>query len=184
MKAVIVIDMLNDFVTGNLACDRAKRIIPNIKNLVEMARRAGHQVIFANDAHLPEGDREFEIWGPHAIAGSEGAQVIAELSPQRGDHVIPKRRYSSFQGTDLDIFLREKAIDELVVTGLHSNICVRHTCADAFFGGYRIVVPEDCVDAFTEAEHVEALKYIGKVYGAQVVSSRALMKSWMEKAAA
>jgi nicotinamidase-related amidase len=184
MKAVIVIDMLNDFVTGTLACERARRIIPNIKVLVETARKAGHQVIFANDAHLPEGDREFEIWGPHAIAGSEGAKVIAELDPQPGDHVVPKRRYSSFQGTDLDMFLREKSISELVITGLHSNICVRHTCADAFFGGYRIIVPEDCVDAFTEEDHIEALKYIGKVYGAQVIASGELLKLWMPKAAA
>ncbi len=184
MKALVVIDMLNDFVTGNLACERAREIIPNIKRLIETARAIGHPIIFSNDAHLPEGDREFDIWGPHAIAGSEGAQVIAELTPQRGDHVAPKRRYSGFQGTDLNIFLRERSINELVLTGLHTNICVRHTCADAFFEGYSIIIPQDSVAAFTEKDHIEALQYMEKVYGARIVSSERLMQEWMKKTAA
>jgi nicotinamidase-related amidase len=184
MQALVVIDMLNDFVTGKLACGRAQRIIPNIKKLIETAHMTGRPVIFSNDAHLSEGDGEFDIWGPHAIAGSEGAQVIAELAPGKGDHIAPKRRYSGFQGTDLEIYLREGCIDWLVLTGLHTNICVRHTCADAFFRGYKITVPEDCVESFTEEDHREALKYIAKVYGVRLTDSGRLVQEWKSKAAA
>jgi len=53
-KAVIIIDMLNDFVTGNLKCERAKRIIPNLKKLIEVARKNNIPVIYSNDAHFPE----------------------------------------------------------------------------------------------------------------------------------
>lgn len=58
--AVVVIDMLNDFVTGGLKCERAQRIIPNIKKLLQAASSSGNVVVFGNDAHRPEGDREFE----------------------------------------------------------------------------------------------------------------------------
>ena len=77
--AILVVDMLNDFVTGALACERGKGIVPATAALLDAAREAGVPVIFCNDAHLPGIDREFELWGEHAIAGSEGAQVIPEL---------------------------------------------------------------------------------------------------------
>src|SRR3990170_8631518 len=92
-RAVIVIDMLEDFVYGALKNKRAKRIIPNIKKLLFYARRKGWTVVYANDAHLP-GDPEEKVWGPHAMAGSRGAQVISELKPKRGDYVLGKRTYS------------------------------------------------------------------------------------------
>jgi len=170
-KAVVIIDMLNDFVTGGLKCDRAQRIIPHIKELVEAAHSAKVPVVFSNDAHRPQGDREFEIWGPHAIAGTPGAQVIPELTPTARDYEVPKRRYSGFEGTDLELFLTENKVVEVVFCGLHTNICVRHTIADAFYNGYSITVPEDCVDAFTEKDHKEGLEYLKKVYGARISSA-------------
>ncbi|GAB6943705.1 hypothetical protein JCM14467A_04870 [Vulcanisaeta sp. JCM 14467] len=62
-------------------------------------------------------------------------------------------------------------MDKVILTGLHTNICVRHTAADAFFRGYRIIVPSDAVDAFTEREHVESLDYLRRVYGAEIITS-------------
>jgi nicotinamidase-related amidase len=171
MTALIIIDMLNDFVTGNLKCDRAQRIIPNIKTLLAQARKSGSPVVFSNDAHRPQHDAEFAIWGPHAVAGTPGAQVIPELTPQPSDCIVPKRRYSGFQGTDLDLLLNENSVDTVVLTGLHTNICVRHTAADAFYNGYRIVVPEDAVDAFSEKDQVEGLAYLKQVYGAKITST-------------
>ena len=70
--AVIVIDMLDDFVTGALANPRSERIIPQIAHLLDQARERGWPVVYANDAHLP-GDFEERVWGPHALAGSPGA---------------------------------------------------------------------------------------------------------------
>lgn len=175
MKAVIIVDMLNDFVTGKLACERAQRIIPNIRRLAEAARARGDLVIYSNDAHLPEGDAEFRIWGPHAIAGTPGAQVIPELAPQPGDFIVPKRRYSGFHATDLNLILQEHGIKSLILTGLHTNICVRHTCCDAFLNGYEVFVPEDGVEAFTEKDHVEGLDYLKRVYGAHITTTDELL---------
>mgnify|MGYP000221107954 CR=1 FL=1 len=175
MKALIIVDMLNDFVTGKLACERAQRIIPNIRRLAEAARARGDLVIYSNDAHLPEGDAEFRIWGPHAIAGTPGAQVIPELAPQPGDFTVPKRRYSGFYATDLNLLLQEHGVKHVILTGLHTNICIRHTCNDAFLNGYEVFVPEDGVEAFTEKDHVEGLEYLKRVYGAHLTTTDELL---------
>ena len=78
-EAIIVVDMLNDFVTGALTCDRALAIVPHVKKLLDGARENNIPVIFCNDCHLPEIDGEFKIWGPHAVKGTKGAMVIPEL---------------------------------------------------------------------------------------------------------
>ena len=180
MKAIIIIDMLNDFVTGSLKCERAQRIIPNIKKLAASARQAGIPVIYSNDAHHPNVDHEFSVWGPHAIEGTPGAKVIPELSPQKGDYVIPKRRYSSFFGTELDELLRELKVQEVILCGLHTHICIRHTSADAFFRGYKVTVPEDCAESFTDADHKAGLEYLKMAYKAQIITADGATKQ-MEK---
>ena len=77
--AILVVDMLNDFVYGALTCERGKAIVPATARLLDAAREAGVPVIFSNDAHLKGIDRELTIWGDHAIAGTPGAEVIPEL---------------------------------------------------------------------------------------------------------
>ncbi len=169
--ALIVIDMLNDFVYGRLKCERVKRIIPNIRRVLEWARSKKIPVIYANDSHIPDVDLELKLWGPHAIRGSWGAQVIDELKPQPGDFIVEKRRYSAFFETDLDLLLRELGVDTVVLTGILTEICVKHTAADAFFRGYRVVVLEDCVEALSDEAQRWALDYMRRIYGAKVVSS-------------
>ncbi len=175
MKALIIIDLLNDFVTGSLACDRAEHIIPNIKKLSEAFRAAGEPVIYSNDAHLPEIDAEFKVWGPHAVEGTEGAQVIPELKPEEGDIIVPKRRYSGFTATDLHLRLQELGVDTVVLTGLHTNMCLRHTSYDAYVNGYKIIIPKDCAEAFTQKDQDEGLEYIKKLYNAEITTSNELI---------
>lgn len=165
--ALIIIDMLDDFVTGALANPRAERIIGPIATLRDAAHAAGWPVIFANDAHLP-GDFEERVWGPHALAGSPGAQVIEALAPAEGDVQLPKRVYSAFHETGLDALLRQQDVDTVILTGQHTHICVRHSAADALYRGYRIVVPPEGVESFSEADHVAGLEYLKTVYGAEL----------------
>jgi nicotinamidase-related amidase len=165
--AVIVLDMLVDFVTGALANPRAPAIVPRVAELADGARERGWPVVFANDAHLP-GDVEERVWGPHAMAGTPGAAVIPELAPREGDLVLPKRFYSAFHETGLDPLLRQNGVDTVILTGVLTDICVRHTAADAFFHGYAIVVPADAVEALTQQAHDEALDYLVMAYKADV----------------
>ena len=78
-----------------------------IKTELARARAAGEPVIYLTDNHVPD-DAEFKVFPPHAIAGTKGAEIIPELAPEDDEDVIPKRRYSGFFGTDLDITLRER----------------------------------------------------------------------------
>jgi nicotinamidase-related amidase len=170
--AVIVIDMLNDFVTGKLEAKRAQRIIPNLKRLVEAARENNVPVIYSNDAHYPQDVEVTRKWGKHAIKGTKGAEVIPELKPAKKDYIVEKRTYSGFYETGLDPLLRSlykgEGAKTVVLGGLHTNMCVRHTAADAFFRGYKIIIAEDGVEAFTQKDQEEGLKYLEYVYNAEI----------------
>jgi nicotinamidase-related amidase len=179
MEAVVVIDMLNDFVTGMLRCERAERIIPNLEKLIRAARRKGVPVIYSNDAHLPK-DFELKKWGEHAMKGTKGAEVISQLKPEKGDYTIEKRTYSGFFETGLDSLLRSLNVDTLILTGLHANMCVRHTAADAFFRGFKLIVPRDATEAFTEDEYREGLEYLKNVYDAEITETEKIIKRWKE----
>ncbi len=175
MKALIIVDMLNDFVTGSLKCDRAQRIIPNIRKLVDGFHKQKLPVIFANDSHL-DTDFEMERWGAHAIEGTEGAEVIPELAPTDDDIIVGKHVYSSFFETPLDSLLRSRKVDTVILTGLHTHLCVRHTAADAFFRGYKILIPEDSVDSFKAEDHETGLAYLKEYYGATITDAASILK--------
>lgn len=168
--AVIVVDMLNDFVTGALGCDRGREIVPALQGLLREARAHGVPVIYANDSHLKGIDRELKLWGDHAIRGTRGAQVIPQLEPQETDYIVPKRRYSGFYQTDMQMLLSELGVDTVIVTGLHTHMCCRHTCADAYYLGYDIIVPRETTNAFTEEDYTGGLNYLKEVYGAEICS--------------
>ena len=173
-KAIIIIDMLNDFVTGKLEAKRAKHIIPNLKRLVEASRKNEVPVIYSNDAHYPQDWEVTRKWGEHAMKDTKGAEVIPELTPAKKDCVIEKRTYSSFYETGLDPLLRsmynEEGVKTVILCGLHTNMCVRHTAADAFFRGYHIIIAKDGVEAFTQEDQEQGLKYLEYVYNAKIMT--------------
>jgi nicotinamidase/pyrazinamidase len=172
-RALVVVDMIEDFVRegGALYCGPSMaRIIPVIQRELERARRAGEPVVYLTDNHLPD-DAEFQIFPPHAIVGTKGAEIVAELAPTPGDVVIPKRRYSGFFGTDLDITLRERGVDALRLVGDCTNICVLYTAADARNLGYAVEVLEDGVTSFDEEAHRDALRELERTLGATVLRS-------------
>ena len=179
--AVLVVDMLQDFVYGALTCERAVAIVPATARLLGAAREADIPVIFCNDAHLPKIDKELEIWGDHAIVGTPGAEVIPELDLCDKDFVVPKRRYSGFFQTDLDILLRELGVDTVIVTGLHAHMCVRHTSADAFQLGYNVVVAKEATDSFTEQDYLYGLDYLKTCYGADAYTNDELIAAMPKK---
>ena len=179
--AVLVVDMLQDFVYGALACDRGKAIVPATARLLDAAREAGIPVIFCNDCHLPKIDRELALWGDHAIVGTPGAEVIPELNLCEKDYVVPKRRYSGFFQTDLDILLKELGVDTVIMTGLHAHMCVRHTSADAYMLGYEVVVAKEATDSFTEEDYTYGIAYLKTCYGADAYTDDELIAAFPKK---
>jgi len=179
--ALVVLDMLNDFVDGTLANPAAQ---PTIDPIAELAKKAREHddwvVVYANDAHK-DGDFEFKVFGEHALAGSAGAEVIPNLTPAAMDLVVPKRYYSAFTETDLDATCRTQRIDRMVIVGQHTNCCCRHTAYDAFLRGIDVAVVSDATCVFepmygegTPEVQSDALRYLATYYKAEIMDTSAV----------
>ena len=170
-RALVVVDMIEDFVRegGALYCGPSMAsIVPVIRGELDRAHTAGEAVVYLKDDHLPD-DAEFAMFPPHAVVGTKGAEIVPELAPAAGDVVIPKRRYSGFFGTDLDITLRERNVDTLRLVGDCTNICVLFTAADARNLGYAVEVVRAGVTSFDLEAHADALRELEKTLGATIV---------------
>lgn len=168
--ALLVIDVLGDPTGGPLEGVLLKPT-ENAARLAHAARKAGMPVIFANDAHIPGLDRELALWGNHGIAGSPEAQTAPQLEQQEGDFLIEKRRYSAFFQTGLRLLLDELGVKTLICCGMDTNICVRHTAADAYYNNYNIIVAHDATATFLVGDQAEGLEYMRVCYAAAVVST-------------
>lgn len=177
MEALLIIDMCKDFVTGRFGFEGSRKIIPKIERVLHAARKRGLVIVFTRDAHLP-GDPELAVWGQHAMEGTDGSEIIPELSPAREEIVIKKRTYSAFFGTELERVLKEKGVSELILTGVVTHICVQHTAADGFFRGFKIKVLSDCTAAPDQELHERALEYMKRIYGALILGSDELLRGW------
>jgi nicotinamidase/pyrazinamidase len=170
-RALLVVDMIHDFVdpSGALYCGpQMARIVPVIQRELARARETGALVVYLKDDHLSD-DAEFAMFPPHALAGTKGAEIVPAVAPRAGEVVIPKRRYSGFFGTDLDITLRERGVDTLRLVGDCTNICVLYTAADARNLGYAVEVVRDGVTSFDEEAHRDALRELEKTLGARIL---------------
>lgn len=170
-KALIVVDMLNDFIDDNgaLFCGKTARdIVPFIRQKIEDYRGRKYAVIFLQDAH-DENDAEFEKFPRHCVAGTWGSEVIPELAPGPTDIVVSKKRYSGFYGTDLDKILEDRKVKEVEVVGVCTSICVMDTVGGLANRDYSISVAADGVADFDQAFHEFALKRMSQLYGARIV---------------
>lgn len=163
-KTLLIIDMLKDFVLPGapLEVPMARDILPNIKRKIDKAHKENIPIIYLCDRHEPD-DVEFNVWPPHAVKNSEGAEIVDELKPQEGDYIVPKISYSAFYKTELEELLEKLKVEELIITGVVTNICVLYTTMDALARGYKAEVPEDCVAALNEEDHKFALRQIKEV---------------------
>jgi nicotinamidase-related amidase len=181
--ALVVVDMLNDFMDGVLGNPAASGIVGPIAALADGARASDEWVVvYANDAHQVS-DVELRVFPPHAMAGTAGADVIEELRPRPGDTVVDKRFYSAFTETDLDVRLRSDDVGRLVLVGQHTDCCVRHTSYDAFVRGYEVVICPDATTVFgpeadepVDVRQGRALDYLRTYYGAQMETSDAVLE--------
>ncbi len=168
-KVLIIVDMINDFVTGKLGSPRAREIIPNIAALIKKARKQGIPVIYLRDSHNST-DKEMGIWGEHAMKGTEGSEIIPELKPEKKDIVIEKRWYSGFVDTELAAILEKTGADTLIFAGVSTDICVQNNVGHAYFSGYKTIVPLDCTATLDEEAFEQSLKYMKNIYGTEITT--------------
>src|SRR5699024_4510285 len=150
--SLLIIDMLKDFIDedGALTTGQSgKEIVSFINQKTKEFREKNYPIIYICDNHEKD-DKEFDMFPPHCIAGTKGSEIIDELKVKEEDKVIKKRRYSSFFGTDLDLYLREKGVDEIYLVGVNTNICVLYTAADGRNINYKVNIYEDGVASFDE----------------------------------
>ena len=168
-SAVVVVDMINEFCKpgGKMVLPGYETLVPPQRAVIEAAREAGAPVIWVHDSHRRNmrRDREWLKRAPHGAEGTWATEIIADLGAREDDIHVVKHRYSSFFQTDLDLTLRDMLIEQLVVFGVVTNICVRSTVHDAFFNGYEVVVPRDCCAATGPREQESTLYDIATHFG-------------------
>jgi len=158
--AVVVVDMQNGFChpDGSLYAPESEAAIEPVRDLVERGRAAGASLVFTRDVHPPEQFEdahyydEFERWGEHVVEGTWETAVVGELPVEDADHVVTKHTYDAFYRTDFEGWLDTHGVDDLVICGTLSNVCVLHTAASAGLRDFRPVVVEDAV-GYIEPDH-------------------------------
>ena len=137
-----------------------RNIIPNLERLLKGARRAGLTTFYPAGAHAPDGsdsvdrltdtDMDLNPGGsaekpirPHFHAGSRAAEIAPEIAPAKGDVMVPKQRWSSFFQTHLDLQLKVRGIDTIVIAGGSTDVGIASTMFAARDLDYGIVVVRD-----------------------------------------
>jgi nicotinamidase-related amidase len=171
--ALVIVDMQNDFVleSGKLVVPAARGSVPAIRRLLDRSRSAGIKIVYTQDTSYPS-DREFEIWPEHCLINTPGWHIIDDLLPQQADLVCQKNRYDGFYGTWLDHFLSKIwKVENVIIVGTVSNICVLHTAASAGLRWYHVVVPADGITAYTEFDQALTLHQVGTLYNGSILRS-------------
>ena len=173
-NVVLVVDMLRGFLEPgyNLYCgDNARKIVPNVANLLKRERDAGSTILFICDNHNPD-DLEFQMFPAHCVKGTKEAKIVPELQRfAKRASIILKNRYSGFFNTNLDVRLERLFPGKVIVCGVCTDICVLHTASDARNRDYPVEVPTDCVATFDPDAHKWALNHIERILGAKLVTS-------------
>ncbi len=135
-RAIIVVDLQNDYLASgkfplvgiDTAVDAAARLVADARQRGEMVVNVRHEG--------PEGE-------PFFVAGTRGAEFIPAMAPKENEAVIVKNYPNSFRETDLDNVLRSSDVDEVVVIGAMSHMCIDATARAAADLGYKVVVAGD-----------------------------------------
>jgi ureidoacrylate peracid hydrolase len=157
-SSLIVVDVQNDFCspqgyfgsTGN-DLSAVEAMMPKLQTLIDEARAAGVLVVFIQAIYdeqflsRPWKERNIRrnLEVSRCLTGSWGADFY-KVKPRQGDLVVHKHRYSAFIDTELDMILRARGIETLIMTGVATNVCVESTARDGFMKDYYIVFTSDC----------------------------------------
>ncbi len=180
---LLLIDLQNAFLSleGSLSqegenIEASRRIIPNVIRLIEECRRWEIQDFWSIQEHLPKDwAREAHKITPHtkkrkvppSLRGTWDAEIIDEMKPfiREESEVFRKNRFSCFFQTNLEVLLRSRGIDTLIVTGVSTPLCVETTVREAYMRDYDLLIVEDCVGYWNEDAQRASLKLMGFYMG-------------------
>lgn len=199
--ALVIVDVQNDFCDdrgylGRLGAPLGliQAMAPRLKRLLAAARQRGVPVIHVISHH----DEEYaspvvteqklrhglpmELDGrplrdaPYCLKGTWGAELYA-VDALPGEEVVVKHRYSGFHGTNLDLVLRSRGIQSVILAGVATNACVESTGRDVYMHDYYLVFVSDCTATTSEAAHKATLVNIDQFFG-QVASAEEIIRAW------
>ncbi|GMQ57759.1 cysteine hydrolase [Vallitalea sediminicola] len=184
-KAYLLIDYVYDFIDDKGILSLSKRgqaIKDNIIKIVNKIKEDKNILYICNDNHEKDSYKfspEAKLFPLHCCKnGSKLAideEMFQQIKPEK-TYNISKIMYSSFNGTELDLVLRQHDIKELVLMGVCTDICVLHTAIDAYNMGYKITVIEDCCCGLTDEGHEFAINHFKNTLGATIVTSNEILK--------
>jgi len=170
--ALVLVDVIASFFDENEPnyYPEALEVLEPIAELLATARANGTLVIHAVERHYPGlSDFEFAKLPRHHQIGDSDAAYVPGFEPiASGREVeVPKRRFSAFYATDLDLLLREQGIRRVILVGVKTNVCIRASAQDAFAGGFEVWVPRETTNSnrphLAEASLEDIDRYIGTV---------------------
>jgi nicotinamidase-related amidase len=161
-SALLVIDMQEffldpdspTFTCGGLA------ILPNVKNLIHAFRKAERPVIYTSHVHNPNMSDAGIMgwwWDGMCLEGTPESEIHHDILPLPNEKVVLKHRYSSFYNTDLETVLRCLKIEDVVITGIMTNMCCESTARDAYYRDYRVFFLADGTGSINEQMHLASL---------------------------
>jgi isochorismate hydrolase len=155
---LLVIDMQNYFHRI------IQSVLQNILRVIQSCREENVPIIFTRHGHTDQasnGGLLEEWWGQMIIEGTNDWEFIPEIEIEPKDTVLPKKRYSAFLRTDLDMILQSKGIKDLIISGVMTNLCCETTARDAFMRDYRIFFLIDGTATGRSELHLATLKNLG-----------------------
>ena len=176
--ALIVIDMLNDFLQAWPPASK-QRLVQSTNALVGILRSHNQPVVWVRQEFQPDLRDAFPEMRAKGIRitiqGTEGCQIASDLAVAPSDTVIIKKRYSAFYGTTLDHILADLRPDGLILAGINTHACIRTAAIDAYQRDWEVILAADCVDSYDQEHHEISLRYMnGKI--ASVMSNEEIRK--------
>ena len=171
--ALVIIDLQYDY----FADDELERcrddLLSECNRLIRAAREAGAPVVEVRTVHA----HDKTTWALNmleddqgmALEGTQGADRLDGLL--EADHLVVKTRDSAFHGTDLEEWLRERDVEQLVLTGVSTESCIAATATDAYANDVRVVLVEDATASIEKALHDQTLERLRQQYRQDVVSA-------------
>jgi ureidoacrylate peracid hydrolase len=175
----LVIDVQNDFCAQGGWFDKhgndlrlIHEAVERLAGFIDVARQAGVPPIFVRAIYdeiylsppMLERHARTGLDTAHCRTGTWGAEFF-RVAPKQGELVINKHRYSAFKDTELNALLRAQRVENLIVAGITSNVCVESTARDAYMLDYHIVFLGDGSATYQAEAHEATLANIRRAFG-------------------